>query len=204
MFPESYQTANGHSPTQFRREKAKPKSNFIRRMTTFGRGSPSRGRGAMLNAAVIATLLAGNLAEKVSGENTLGGPLKTFVTFHENVRTHVRHIYDTIRSPGRASLSRENFAEFLEVTQGVDASELLTQECYTFEEFFWIWSSTESAWHAARKFRPDELDASRPISNYFISSSHNTYLEGNQLNSKSSDKPYRAVSSGAHMLSAHE
>lgn len=41
---------------------------------------------------------------------------------------------------------------------------------------------------------PIELDATHPISDYFISSSHNTYLSGNQLTSKASTNAYRDVS----------
>ncbi|KAK3704436.1 1-phosphatidylinositol 4,5-bisphosphate phosphodiesterase beta-4 [Vermiconidia calcicola] len=58
----------------------------------------------------------------------------------------------------------------------------------SFEEFAKRVTASESA--AAL---PVQVDTSYPISNYFISSSHNTYLTGNQLWSKASIDPYGDV-----------
>jgi hypothetical protein len=103
---------------------------------------------------------------------------------------HFKHIYDDLRGSAPA-LSREQFEIFCKKTQGqrIDVSEKAE---YKFEEFLGaLWQ------HHGLEFEkekpPGELDMSRPISNYFISSSHNTYLMGNQLSSKSSTEAYKNV-----------
>jgi len=166
---------------KFRREE---KSSFFRRMTTFGFGSPIHARNVMRE--VIVAALACNV-------KTLIG-VQISSSFHEGVKKHVRHIYDDIRN-GDTLLSREKLDAFLLETQGVEQIFLDSRERkeFKFDEFFWLWSQNESAWRATGEKRQKDVDATHPISHYFISSSHNTYLEGNQLSSKSSADAYRAV-----------
>ncbi|KAK0717072.1 PLC-like phosphodiesterase [Lasiosphaeria miniovina] len=182
------------APQQLRRDKShkKPKSNFMRRMTTFRKGSPNHPRSAMMNVAFLGTAVAGHMRPSVRGDSTLDGLLKTYMPSHESVRRHVERAYD-LACDGDRALSRANFITFLKRTQGVTTVELPEFETLTFKEFFKVWSSRDEAWSAVRRIRDDENPKNRAISNYFISSSHNTYLEGNQLASKSSADAYRAV-----------
>ena len=142
----------------------------------------------MLNVAFVGTALARNLGG-CAGEN---GALKTYMSCHENFRKHIEYVYDGLRGTDKL-LSRDKFAAFLKGAQSADLPEPLYLDNYTFQEFFYIWSSNEAAWNAVRRLRSGESNTSYPISSYFISSSHNTYLDGNQLSSKSTADAYRAV-----------
>lgn len=88
----------------------------------------------------------------------------------------------------RSTLSREQLSKFLKETQD-ESIELPDQEEYKFQEFLYIWYKSGTILKD-----PATLDLSKPISNYFISSSHNTYLDGNQLTSNSSTEAYKNVS----------
>lgn len=117
-------------------------------------------------------------------------PNTTLQFLSEPMRMHLRRVYDDLR--GRSSsLSKAKFARFLERTQGETGFEL-EGDRYKFEEFLEVWSY-HFHWDAQRRVFGVK-DLSRPISNYFISSSHNTYLLGNQLSSEASAEAYRRVS----------
>ncbi|KAK3330945.1 PLC-like phosphodiesterase [Apodospora peruviana] len=163
------------------REERKKKPNFFRRKTTFRWGTPNDPKSAWL-----APMLIGALAVNAN---------KEWVMCNESVRQQVERVYDTLRG-SHEKLSRDIFLSFMTTIQGIAAPEPLHHKHYSLQEFHYVWSRNEAAWRAVRKLRADENDLSHPISNYFISSSHNTYLEGNQLASKSSADAYRAVLKG--------
>lgn len=84
-------------------------------------------------------------------------------TLSPSVLKHLKAKHEEQQSTGSAK--KESFDKFLERTVAPEASAAL----------------------------PLKVDISHPISNYFISSSHNTYLTGNQLWSKASTDPYKDV-----------
>lgn len=108
------------------------------------------------------------------------------------VDRHFRRLYDSLR--GRDPLlARARLAAFLEDTQGeCRPAGPLEKERYRFEEFLEVWWH-RYGWGALRPPVPEQAVLSMPLSNYFISSSHNTYLDGDQYFSNSCADMYRKV-----------
>jgi phosphatidylinositol phospholipase C, delta len=107
------------------------------------------------------------------------------------LRSHLKRVYEGLHGSFPA-LSREQLEDFLANTQAQPAQLPTEKADYTFEEFLGtVWYA--NAFEAVKEQPPGEKDLTKPISHYFISSSHNTYLSGNQLSSKSSTEAYKNV-----------
>lgn len=142
--------------------------------------SPSQPTSALFMASLVSSAQVFNATHKP-------------MYIHDAFKKHAVRVWKEACG-GDKVLTHEKFLRFIKRTQGVTPTDLPDKDVYTFEEFFWAWSNNKQAWNAVRPQDPNEIDLTYPISNYFINSSHNTYLEGNQLSSKSSAEAYKAVS----------
>ncbi|KAI9891644.1 MAG: hypothetical protein M1814_002579 [Vezdaea aestivalis] len=108
------------------------------------------------------------------------------------VRRHLEGIYKSI-SGGDKALDRKEADAFLNGVQHVDRKlglELLPDKNEVDFEDFLAYASS-AAFDALAP--PTAQDTSHPLSDYFVSSSHNTYLTGHQLYGDASVEGYKEV-----------
>lgn len=119
------------------------------------------------------------------------------ISFHSPVmRSHLRSIFDSQQAldPEQLSLLRG----FLISNRVIDAHKLSESlkapgfhRDYDFQDFMAFMASPVSNAQGPL----EDNDLGYPITNYFINSSHNTYLTGNQLYGESSTDAYKNVCS---------
>ena len=171
-------------------------------MSTFGRGSAKHAKHSlyairgMMDITTLVSPTQGGFHKPLrvgTMDAASFGSARKELILSPAVEKHLKFLYYELCGLNK-ELSREKFVAFLKNTQKEAALVPMERDTYNFQQFLEVWYMGYG-WDALRPIKPAQKDVSRPISNYFISSSHNTYLEGNQLSSRSTADAYRKVCS---------
>ncbi|OAQ97435.1 hypothetical protein LLEC1_02524 [Akanthomyces lecanii] len=167
------------------RSRRHDKRGRMRTMSIFG-NTHGQATGA-LHKMVKFTAFASPGAMPLEGQFPADSHTGT-VHLPADITNVLNDIYHELRGKDKL-LSKPKFEKFLRETQG-ETTVLLQDKDYTAADFQATWYLSCS-WNATAPL--PEKDVSKPLTDYFISSSHNTYLEGHQVLSKSSPQAYKNV-----------
>lgn len=120
-----------------------------------------------------------------------GETQRTIGALDPNLLSHLRFIFDSHAGADK-KWHKEEIRKFLNETQRHEPtfkSPFASDEGIEFNDFL----SYMTGSHSAITKDPIPTDLSLPLASYFISSSHNTYLSGNQLSSDSTTEAYTNV-----------
>ncbi|KAG6354348.1 hypothetical protein INS49_004365 [Diaporthe citri] len=116
------------------------------------------------------------------GVDTAGSLRTTPPTLQPSIRRALSRLYDQLKGSDKA-LSAADLLFFMEEEQNETLNPCLKEipsgRTYSFQEFCDFWY--EHASHSKQPIDLEKADFDKPISNYFINSSHNTYIgDGDQ------------------------
>jgi len=140
------------------------------------------------------TLLPPEVAAHQAGGG-VSGHAHTVKDLNASVLKHLKKLYNAHAGKPDDAWHTEQIATFLRHVQGASAEQISKdapdQKDWGFNDFLRYMTSPSTNVIAAPD--PKTQDLSWPLASYFISSSHNTYLTGNQLYSESSTDAYKNV-----------
>ncbi|RMZ76169.1 hypothetical protein DV738_g5101, partial [Chaetothyriales sp. CBS 135597] len=154
--------------------------------------------GAVAGSRVsVATSLESDLDK--DREATANNPLNYSLSSYESSRLERQSgagqstVYNTPPSFHEIKPGTILFQQLQNLFWNVPKEELFEENAHVKDEQSFIEYMRSSAASAAAPLPEHDLDLDHPLSSYYISSSHNTYLSGNQLYGSASTDPYTNV-----------
>ncbi|KAI1494853.1 PLC-like phosphodiesterase [Biscogniauxia mediterranea] len=119
---------------------------------------------------------------------------RTVKYLHNTLLVNLEHIFNSQCAPGAKVWHKGQIVDFLHRTQADKVTDRVSADISARDELDFQGFLNYMTSSASDVMAPSpNSDYSWPLSNYYISSSHNTYLTGNQLNSDSDADAYKNV-----------